>query len=144
MYIVSACLLGINCKYSGGNNKCEKVLDFLEDKEYIAVCPEKAGGLSVPRDPAERINDLVISNKGRDVTKEYNDGAIISFENAISFSKELGEEIEGAILKANSPSCGVGEIYDGTFSGILIEGNGVFTDKLLKYGIDVKTEKEFK
>lgn len=143
MYIVSCCLLGINCKYSGGNNRCENVIEFLKNHEFIAVCPEKCGGLSTPRDPSERIGNKVISKKGKDVTKEFVLGANISLENALRMSDEIGEKIECAILKANSPSCGVGEIYDGTFEGNLIEGNGVFAEKLIEKGFTVKTEKEF-
>lgn len=142
MYIVSCCLLGVNCKYSGGNNGNEKVIQFLSDKEYVAVCPEVRGGLPIPRTPAERVGDKVLTKDGRDVTSEYTDGAELCLQYVKAYAEELGEEIEGAILKNNSPSCGFRSIYDGTFSGKTIEGNGVFAEKLLAEGINIKTEKE--
>ena len=142
MYIVSGCLLGINCKYNGGNNKSEKVISFLEGKEYVVVCPESCGKLPTPRIPAERIGDLVLNKEGKDVTKEFFDGAKLSYDFALKVALEKDEEIEGAILKFGSPSCGKGKIYDGTFSNQLVDGNGVFADILLEQGIKVITEKE--
>ena len=132
MIIVSACLLGENCKYSGGNNKSENVIKYLEDKEYILVCPEQLGGLSTPRNPSEIItygnkdgNDVlsgctkVLSNKGIDVTKNFIQGA----EETLKIAKE--HNAKTAILKAGSPSCGYKKIYDGTFLGNKIQGMGV-------------------
>ena len=129
MIIVSACLLGENCKYSGGNNKSENVIKYLEDKEYILVCPEQLGGLSTPRNPSEIItygnkdgNDVlsgctkVLSNKGIDVTKNFIQGA----EETLKIAKE--HNAKTAILKAGSPSCGYKKIYDGTFLGNKIQG----------------------
>ena len=137
MIIVSACLLGENCKYSGGNNKSENVIKYLEDKEYILVCPEQLGGLSTPRNPSEIItygnkdgNDVlsgctkVLSNKGIDVTKNFIQGA----EETLKIAKE--HNAKTAILKAGSPSCGYKKIYDGTFLGNKIQGMGV-TDAIL-------------
>lgn len=142
MYIVSGCLLGKNCKYNGGNNRNEKVLEFLKDKKYVEVCPESAGGLKIPRPAAEIKGESVINKEGVDVTYEFILGAKLSLEKAINYSKEIGEEIEGAILKANSPSCGSGKIYDGSFSKKLIDGDGIFARVLKDRKIKVITENE--
>ena len=142
MYIISACLLGENCKYSGGNNYCQWVADFAEKHKYISVCPECEGGLPVPRPPAEIAGDRVVNSGGRDVTAEFTEGARISYERVKNTSAELGESIEGAILKAKSPSCGRDRIYDGTFSRTLTEGDGYFVRLLKADNINVITEKE--
>ena len=142
MYIISACLLGENCKYSGGNNYCQWVAEFAETHKHIAVCPECEGGLPVPRPPAEIVSDRVINNEGTDVTAEFVGGAKVSYERAKAASAEMGEPIEGAILKAKSPSCGRDIIYDGTFSKTLIEGDGHFVRLLKADDITVITEKE--
>lgn len=136
--MVSACLLGDNCKYNGGNNYNEKIGNYLEDKEYVKVCPECLGGLSTPRSPSERINDKVINKDGLDVTEEFSLGARKTLEIANK------ENIEVAILKSNSPSCGYGSIYDGTFSNTLKKGNGVTTDLLLEKDIKVISSDKFK
>lgn len=122
--MVSACLLGENCKYSGGNNRNEKVLAFLEGHEVIPVCPEVMGGLPIPRSPAEIVRGTVINRDGVNVDREYRLGA----EMALEIAKREG--IDLAILQSRSPSCGVKEIYDGTFSGTRIPGQGV-TARLL-------------
>lgn len=147
MIIVSACLLGENCKYSGGNNKSENVIKYLEDKEYILVCPEQLGGLSTPRNPSEIItygnkdgNDVlsgctkVLSNKGIDVTKNFIQGA----EETLKIAKE--HNAKTAILKAGSPSCGYKKIYDGTFLGNKIRGMGVTAAILNKENIALLDE----
>ena len=147
MIIVSACLLGENCKYSGGNNKSENVIKYLEDKEYILVCPEQLGGLSTPRNPSEIItygnkdgNDVlsgctkVLSNKGIDVTKNFIQGA----EETLKIAKE--HTVKTAILKAGSPSCGYKKIYDGTFLGNKIQGMGVTAAILNKENIALLDE----
>lgn len=147
MIIVSACLLGENCKYSGGNNKSENVIKYLEDKEYILVCPEQLGGLSTPRNPSEIItygnkdgNDVlsgctkVLSNKGIDVTKNFIKGA----EETLKIAKE--HNVKTAILKAGSPSCGYKKIYDGTFLGNKIQGMGVTAAILNKENIALLDE----
>ena len=123
--IVSACLLGDNCKYNGGNNYNRELSNFLKDYEVIKVCPEVMGGLSIPRVPSEIKNGKVINQEGVDVTHEYQLGALKTLEIA------KDNNIKIAILKSNSPSCGSGKIYDGTFSKTLINGDGV-TAKLLK------------
>lgn len=147
MIIVSACLLGENCKYSGGNNKSENVIKYLEDKEYILVCPEQLGGLSTPRNPSEIItygnkdgNDVlsgctkVLSNKGIDVTKNFIQGA----EETLKIAKE--HNAKTAILKVGSPSCGYKKIYDGTFLGNKIQGMGVTAAILNKENIALLDE----
>lgn len=138
MIFVSACLLGENCKYSGGNNRSEEVISFLKEKDYIAVCPECAGGLSSPRPPAEIQGNRVIDREGKDVTAEFLRGAEKTLELAKKYRPEL------CILKANSPSCGCGQIYDGTFSGGKIPGNGLTAELLMKNGFSVITEKHIK
>ena len=147
MIIVSACLLGENCKYSGGNNKSENVIKYLENKEYILVCPEQLGGLTTPRNPSEIItygnkdgNDVlsgctkVLSNKGIDVTKNFIQGA----EETLKIAKE--HNAKTAILKAGSPSCGYKKIYDGTFLGNKIQGMGVTAAILNKENIALLDE----
>lgn len=142
MILVSACLVGLNCKYNGENNFNQEIFDMVKSGEAIFVCPEQLGGLSTPRIPAEiKYIDgkkCVITKDGRDVTKEYEKGA----KETLKLMKELG--INKAILKANSPSCGCGSIYDGAFSGTKIDGNGITTQFLLDNGIEVITEEELK
>ena len=138
MYIVSACLLGKNVKYSGGNNLSEAVCSFLEGKEFIPVCPEVRGGLSVPRDPCERVGDRILTKTGRDVTFQFLDGARLSLEDV--FMKYSLGEIEAAILKENSPSCGYGTIHDGTFRGPFVKRDGVLGERLRALGIKVYNE----
>ena len=133
--LVSACLLGTNCKYSGGNNYSEEVMEYLKDYEIIPICPEQLGGLPTPRPASEIIGDKVINNEGTDVTSNYQNGA----EEALKIAKLLG--LKKALLKAKSPSCGNGKIYDGTFSGTLIDGDGITTKLLKENNIEVITIK---
>lgn len=142
MYIVSACLLGQNCKYNGENNLNEGVVEFCKNHKYVTVCPESAGKLPTPRPPAERVGASILTKEGKDVTDAFVRGADISLKSCMEMARISGEEIEGAILKANSPSCGIGQIYDGTFSGTLTEGNGVFAGMLKRLGVEIITEKE--
>lgn len=142
MYIISACLLGQNCKYNGGNNRKEDVLEFCKTHRYVAVCPESAGRLPTPRPPAEKTGSRITDREGKDLTDAFLRGADISLKSCIEMAGLAGEELEGAILKANSPSCGFGKIYDGTFSGTLTDGNGVFAEMVSRLGIEIITEKE--
>lgn len=142
MYIISACLMGENCKYNGGNNRCQWVVDFAENHSHVLVCPETEGGLEAPRPPAEILGDRIINSEGKDVTEPFVKGAQRSYERAIAAAAEAGEPVEGAILKAKSPSCGCGSIYDGTFSKTLTDGDGLLTRLLKKDDIKVITEKE--
>lgn len=134
--LVSNCLLGCKCRYKGDGCKNQEILNLAKEHALIGVCPEQAGGLSTPRNPAERVGDKVISCKGVDVTAEYMKGA----ETALHLAKI--NNIDFAILKANSPSCGKGIIYDGTFTGGKCEGNGTTVELLLKNGYKVFTEDE--
>lgn len=123
--LVSACLLGTHCRYDGGHCYSEEIEILKKKYELVPVCPEELGGLPTPRDPAEQIGNKVISNKGHDVTENYQLGANRALE---VFEKENCQE---AILKSKSPMCGLDYIYDGTFSNKLVEGDGVLV-KLLK------------
>ncbi len=141
MILVSGCLVGLNCKYSGGNNYDERIFNLVKDGKAIPVCPEQLGGLKTPRNPAE-IQEKdgirkVVTCEGEDVTKEYERGA----EEVLALAKKLG--IKEAILQPRSPSCGKGLIYDGTFSKTKIEGNGIAADLLIKNGIKVYMPDEY-
>ena len=146
MVFVSACLTGENCKYNGGNNLNNKVVEFLKGKEYLVICPEVSGGLSTPRNPSEiedgagdKVLDgenKVYSDKGKDVTENFIKGAYNTLELAKKHNPEL------IILKAKSPSCGKGKTYDGKFSKTLVNGNGVTAELLVKNGYRVITEDE--
>lgn len=129
--MVSACLLGENCKYDGGNNYSEKVAMFLKGHEAVPVCPEVLGGLPVPRVPSEIVDGIVMSREGRNVDGEFRLGARLALEKAIE------EEVELVILQSRSPSCGAKQVYDGKFSGRKIEGQGVFAKLLRKNGFAV-------
>ena len=124
---VSACLLGHDCKYNGGNNRSQKVLDYTEGHEVIPVCPEVAGGLPIPRVPVELKNGRAINRNGEDVTEFFRRGV----------EKEMAkmQDIDLVILQPRSPSCGCKQIYDGTFSKTLIDGKGMFAQALEKAGI---------
>lgn len=129
--IVSACLLGQKCKYNGGDNYNERVAEFVKGRVVIPVCPELAGGLPVPRIPCEIVNGAVTNREGESKDREYRLGAEICLKTALENKAEL------AVLQSRSPSCGARHIYDGTFSGRLIEGKGVFARLLEENGIRV-------
>ncbi len=129
--LVSRCLLGINCKYNGGNNYTESVAALARDKEneIISICPETMGGLSTPRIPSEIGKDgVVYSREGVSVDAEFRLGAQKCLEIA------LREQPDLCILKSKSPSCGVHKRYDGTFSGVLVDGPGVTAKLLMENG----------
>ena len=134
---VSACLLGKNCKYNGGNNRNEKVLEYIKGHEVIPVCPEVFGGLPTPRDPSEIVKGVVRHKDGVSVDKEFREGARIALEKVLSSRAEL------VILQSRSPSCGPDTIYDGTFSKKLIPGDGVFVQLLKEHNIKYIDVKEF-
>ena len=144
MILVSACLLGIDCKYNGLNNKNENVLKYLEGKNYVIACPEQLGGLTTPRNPSEivkigeyEINDYkLLSNEGKDVSESFIKGANETLKIARIFN------CTEAILKEGSPSCGSSFIYDGSFTGKKICGQGVTTDLLRKNNIKVISENQ--
>ena len=136
---VSACLLGENCKYNGGNNYSAAVCDALRERnmEAVSFCAECAGGLPTPRVPAERVGNRVVNKAGEDVTQAFEQGARL----ALAAAKDHGCTL--AILKKYSPSCGSGTIYDGTFTGTLTEGDGVTAQLLKEHGIAVYHEENF-
>ena len=136
MIIVSACLAGINCNYKGQSKPCEKVIKLVKEGKAIPVCPEILGGLSIPRPAAEQKNGKIITKDGRDVTAKFLRGA----EEGLKIAKLVNCKM--AILKARSPSCGSNKIYDGSFSGRLIDGDGIFADLLKKNGIEVFSEED--
>lgn len=129
--MVSACLLGDNVKYNGGNNRHEKVLEYIKGHEVVPVCPEMLGGLPVPRAPGEIQDGIVRNEDGTSVDYEYRTGAATALEIAES------ERIDMAILQSRSPSCGVNQIYDGSFTGRKIKGMGVFARLLSEKGYKV-------
>ena len=134
--LVSACLLGVCCRYDGQSKPCEAVLALGAKHTLIPVCPEQLGGLPTPRPPAEIQGERVVNRAGQDVTPAYRQGA----EEALKLCRLL--QCGCAILKAKSPSCGKGLVYDGAFSGTLREGNGVAAALLLQNGVPVLTEKD--
>lgn len=134
--LVSACLIGIGCRYDGKHKTNTEVLKLREKYNLIPVCPEIYGGLPTPRTPSERIGDKVMMKDGNDVTENYKRGAMEALELCRIYN------IKTAILKARSPSCGKGEIYDGTFTGALTERDGVTAELLIANGIRVLTESE--
>lgn len=137
--IISACLLGIPCRYDGQSKQkfTNKEIEALKAKfNLIPVCPEIYGGLSTPRTGSERVGEGVIMKDGTDASANFERGARITLD----LCRILGAKI--AILKEKSPSCGKGQIYDGTFSGTLKGGDGVTAELLMKNGVTVYTESE--
>ncbi|MDO5117565.1 MAG: DUF523 domain-containing protein [Eggerthellaceae bacterium] len=128
---VSACLLGHNCKYNGSNNQNQMVLDYVTSHEVVPVCPEQLGGLPTPRVPAEIVNGVVTNAEGECVDTQFRRGA----RRALDIVQRAG--VDCAILQPRSPSCGSHQIYDGSFSGTLIDGEGVFAALLREHGIQV-------
>ena len=134
--LVSACLLGDKVRYDGRGNYHPNIKYILENFDVIPFCPEVEGGLSIPRIPSEIINDEVINKEGRNVTRQFSLGA----EKALTVVKYFN--IKTAILKENSPSCGVHNIYNGKFQNKLIEGQGRTTRALIEHGVRVISENE--
>lgn len=134
MKLCSACLLGIKCRYNGKSTLNKKVVELLKTELLIPVCPEQLGGLPTPRERAEIIGDKVITKSGKDVTEKFKRGA----RETLKIAKLLG--VKEAILKQGSPSCGCDRIYDGSFSGKTIKGEGITAALLKKHGVKVITE----
>ncbi|WP_276885787.1 DUF523 domain-containing protein [Anaerococcus lactolyticus] len=126
---VSACLLGENCKYNGKNNFSSKLEEILKNHDLVAICPEVLGGLPTPRDPAEIVGEIVRTKDGRSVDDEFKKGA----KKALELIKR--SKVELVVLQSRSPSCGIGKIYDGSFTGKLINGDGIFAKLLKEEGI---------
>ena len=135
--MVSACLVGQPCRYDGRSNLRPEIAELVHCGLAVAVCPEVMGGLPTPRTPSEQKGGRVVAADGRDVTAEFTAGA----EAALYIAEECG--CCAAVLKARSPSCGCGRIYDGTFSRTLIEGDGIFASLLRKKGFELFTEETF-
>lgn len=126
--LVSACIVGENCKYNGKNNANSVAINFLKDKEVICICPEMLAGMSIPRPCAEIVNGTVMDENGNNVHSQYKDAV------QLALSKIEGQDIDLVILQSRSPTCGVNQIYDGTFSGNLIPGMGLFAKALKENG----------
>ena len=133
--LVSACLLGINCRYDGGSKYCEKINKLSEKYCIIPVCPEQLGGLPTPRTPASFVNNRLFSHTGNDVTEYFERGA----RETLKISKLFG--VKKAVFKEKSPSCGVNKVYF-RISGkdVLKSGSGITTQLLKKNGIDIISE----
>jgi uncharacterized protein YbbK (DUF523 family) len=141
LYLVSACLAGVNCRYDGSNTLNKKVAQLVQEGKGVAICPEMIAGLNTPRACCEMVQDQkgrkkIVSKDGEDFTKEFMDGAMKTLE----IIKVIG--IKKAILQERSPSCGYGRIYDGTFKGTLKKGNGLVAELLIENGIEIYTENE--
>ncbi len=137
MILVSACLAGVPCRMDGKSKPCREIAELVAAGEAVMVCPEVMGGLPTPRVPSEILEGRVVNREGRDVTEAFAKGA----EKALAVCRENG--CTAAILKARSPSCGKGEVYDGHFTRTLVPGNGIFAQRLLAEGIRVMTEEEW-
>ena len=136
--LISACLYGEKCRYDGGDNLIPRLDEIKKVCNLFPVCPEVLGGLETPRNPSEIIGEKVVSNVGKDVTNEYKKGAEIALETALRNSCKI------ALMKAKSPSCGSGKIYDGTFSRKLTDGDGITVKLLKEHGIKVFDETQIK
>lgn len=134
---VSACLLGENCKYNGGNNLRPELVERLKGQEVIPVCPEMLSGLGCPRVPVELVNGVAINREGENVQEAFLRGIQRTLE------RLEGQEIELAVLQPRSPSCGTEQIYDGSFSGKLIDGMGLFARALQEKGVKVMDADRF-
>jgi len=136
MKIVSACLAGINCKYNGGSSANQKVMKLVKEGKAIPLCPEQLAGFPTPREKREKKDSRVITESGEDVTALMEKGARETLAVAKIF------DVREAILKARSPSCGKDEVYDGSFSGKIVHGDGITASMLMRNGVKVLTEEE--
>ncbi len=136
--LVSSCLLGVNCKYNGGNNLNKELVEFLKKYNVISACPEVLGGLPTPRIPSEICGGKVINEEGSDVTDNFKLGA----KKTLEIAKE--NDCTHAIFKKNSPSCGFNGVYDGTFTSRIIKKNGITSDLLYQNGIVILNENNYK
>ena len=128
--LVSACLLGENCKYNGGNNYSPAVVEFVKDKEVLTICPEMMAGMGCPRTPIEIVDGVLMDRDGNNVDAPMRKAVT----DAMEFIRK--EEIQCAILQSRSPTCGVNQIYDGSFSGKLLSGSGIFAQALKDAGYE--------
>ncbi len=141
MIMISACLIGVRCRYDGNEVPNEDLVELFKQGRAIPICPEVLGGLDIPRASCEMVQRegvrSILNQKGEDCTAQFNEGARISTEIA------LAAGVKHAILKSKSPSCGCGKIYDGTFSKCLIDGNGVTAEAFMANGIKVWNEENY-
>lgn len=142
MILVSACLAGFDCKYNGGNNVDDTIVQLVKEGKAIPVCPEELGGLTTPRAPSEvtmmQQKRCVVNTEGQDVTAPF----VLGAQKCFAIAKRY--DCQQAILQPRSPSCGKGKIYNGKFEKVLVDGNGVFAELLLQNGITVFTLDEWK
>ena len=136
MKLVSACLAGLNVRHDGKSKANEKVIRLVKEGKAIPVCPEQLAGFSTPRETMEIREGRVFTKSGKDMTDKMQKGA----EETLKIARLVNAT--EVIFKAKSPSCGKGQVYDGSFSGKLVEGNGIVTDFLEKNGLKVVTEKD--
>lgn len=134
--LVSACLLGVGCRYDGGSNQLPQLKELLKQHTCIPVCPEQLGGLPTPRPPAERQCNRVVTREGEDVTEAFVRGTAEVLRLADLY------RCKAALLKERSPSCGYGQIYDGTFTKTLVEGDGLAAQLLKKKGLTIYGESQ--
>lgn len=135
--LVSACIMGENCKYNGKNNRNDAVIAFLKDKEVVRICPELLAGMPIPRPCAELVNGVVTDDSGRNVDAAYRRAV------ELAMSGIRPEEFDLVILQSRSPTCGVNQIYDGSFTGRLVPGQGLFAKALTERGCKVVDAEAF-
>lgn len=135
--LVSACVIGCNCKYNGKSNMNQSVVEYLKGKEIISICPEMLANMPIPRPCAEIVEGIVMDDRGNDIDSDYRNAVSLALE------KIKGEKIDLAILQSRSPTCGVNKIYDGTFTGKLISGQGLFAKALIDEGYNVRDTEDF-
>lgn len=135
MILVSACLAGVECRYNGFAYEIPQIVEMVKNGKAMPICPEILAGLPIPRPPAEQQNGKIILANGDDQTSDYFAGSTIALKIALLVN------CKKAILKANSPTCGCGSVYDGTFTGRIIQGDGIFSHMLKEHNIEVFTEK---
>ena len=136
--LVSACLMGENCKYNGGNNYSAAVVEYVKDKEVLTICPEMMAGMGCPRTPIEIVDSVLMDRNGNNVDAAMREAVVQTMEMIRK------ENIQCAILQSRSPTCGVNEIYDGSFSGKLIPGSGVLAQALKAVGYQVIDAEDIK
>lgn len=134
--LVSACLMGENCKYNGKSNKNDAVIDFLKDKEVVRICPERLSGMPAPRSCAELVGGVVTDENGQNVDAAYRKAV------ELALASIRPEEFDLAVLQSRSPTCGVNQIYDGSFTGRLVPGQGLFAGALAARGCRVVDAEE--
>ena len=136
--LVSACLIGQPCRFDGASKPCSAIVEYAKRHAVVSICPEQLGGLPTPRVPSEiRRDGRVVDKRGVDRTEAFDKGAAA----AVRIARKHG--CKQAVLKARSPSCGIGEVYDGTFSGTLVAGDGKAACALRKAGVAVMSEEQF-